>query len=307
MTRRTAAWSAWSLFGLYVLIVAATLGLVASGGGGSDDRNVVLMLGFAIVGVLVARREPANAVGWLLLGTAVWFGLGSLAYAYVRLAGRPGGVAAAWFVLGTASLVLRLRRSRGRERQQLKVFVYVVVALLLDACVFLTGAVLAGPSPPAWLDTLVDIGWLTGLLLLTLGLPFAVGVAILRHRLYAIDVVINRTVVYGVLTVTLAVSYLASVLVLRVLLSPVTGESDLAVAGSTLAVAGLFRPLRTRIQSVVDRRFYRRRYDAARTLEAFSGRLRDELDVGALGTDLRGVVQHTMQPTRVSLWLRSTP
>jgi hypothetical protein len=141
-------------------------------------------------------------------------------------------------------------------------------------------------------------------MLSVLGLPAAAGVGILRYRLYEIDVVVNRTLVYGVLTALLAFFYLGAVVVLQALLQPITADSDIAIAGSTLAVAAAFRPLRGRVQGFIDRRFYRRKYDAAETLAAFSSRLRDQVDLDALGRELVGVLGATMQPAHASLWLR---
>ena len=185
-----------------------------------------------------------------------------------------------------ASLVFRLRCSSGRLREQVRLFAYTVAAVMFAFPVIL---VAAGSAHGIFLFPLI---------------PVAAGVAILRHRLYDLDVVINRALVYGSLTATLAATYLGCVLLLQLVLEPATGGSGLAVAASTLAVAALFRPARARIQGVVDRRYYRRRYDAARTLEAFGVRLRDELDLEALGSDLRAVVHETVQPAHVTLWLR---
>jgi hypothetical protein len=137
------------------------------------------------------------------------------------------------------------------------------------------------------------------------GLPVAVGIAVLRYRLYEIDLIINRTLVYGSLTATLIALYVGGVVVLQRLFVLLTGrQSTLAVVASTLLIAALFSPLRRRIQAFIDRRFYRRKYDARKTLETFSTKLRDSTDLDALSNDLVGVVRETMQPAHVSLWLR---
>jgi len=204
------------------------------------------------------------------------------------------------------SLVTRYRRSRGEERQQIKWIAFAasfvgLLYLIAMVCAFIfpSGAWFQAGSP-LWLDLL---GY-AALISFTL-VPIAVGFAVLRYRLYDIDLVINRTLVYGSLTISLALVYIASVVSLQYVLRALTGgDSQLVIVASTLAIAALFNPLRGRIQGFIDRRFYRRKYDAAKTLEEFGSRLRDETDLDSLSEDLVGVVRETVRPARVSLWLR---
>lgn len=211
-----------------------------------------------------------------------------------------GPVVLAWYIglifVAAASLVVRFRRARGEERQQIK---WLTFAASFIPIWFMTNSPVEAVFPALFLvlDALV-IG----------AVPVAAGIAILRYRLYDIDVVINKTLVYGVLTASLVGIYLGGVVVLQRGLVFLTGEgSQLAVVASTLTIAALFTPLRRLIQSFIDRRFYRNKYDAARTLEAFSATLRDETDLDALDAELVGVVRNTVQPVHVSLWLRTPP
>jgi hypothetical protein len=195
------------------------------------------------------------------------------------------------------SLVLRYRRAGGVERQQLKWFAY---AAVLWVASFLVQFFYEPPG--AW-DALYET-------VLGAGLYVAVGVAILRYRLYDIDVLINRTLVYGALTAMLAAVYFGGVTAMQAVFGALTSQQEqpqLAIVVSTLIIAALFNPLRRRIQAFIDRRFYRRKYDARKTLEAFSAKLRDETDLDALNNELVGVVAETMQPKHVSLWLHPDP
>jgi hypothetical protein len=201
------------------------------------------------------------------------------------------------FFAAVASVLVRFRRARGVERQQLKWFLYATVAILVGFwLVPVTPAVIFDPS-----ELLADL--LIGVL--SLGWPVALGIAVLRYRLYDIDRLVNRTLVYGLLTIVLGGVYASTVLVFGELFGGIGAEPpSWAVAGATLAAAALFQPLRRRIQEAVDRRFNRRRYDAGRTVEAFSGRLRDQVDLDTLTAELLAVVSQTVEPAAVSLWLR---
>jgi hypothetical protein len=388
---------AWAACGVIIAIASARLVLaiadpesagpvvdarVPSGGVPLALLECAVLSAFAVIGALVASRQPHNPIGWFLFATPFFLGLGLLTeriYWSVVLAnpgqvsaeyvlwlsnwtwvpamfpmftlvpllfptGRPptpkwravgwiagvtagvllvtlafspgpieeyewvdnplgvdglptelvGGIGFAVLlaasVASIASLAVRFRRSRGLERQQLK---WVTFAAALLIVVWVVNVAVAPSIDDYW-------AW-ASLVAALLVLAASVGLAILRYRLYDIDVVINRTLVYGALTATLAGAYAGSVLLLQLVLSP---GSDLAIAVSTLAVAALFRPARGRIQAAVDRRFYRGKYDAQRTLEVFAGRMRNQVSLDAIAVELRAAAAETMKPTHVSLWVR---
>jgi hypothetical protein len=208
------------------------------------------------------------------------------------------------------SLVLRYRRSGGAEREQIK---WITFAASVVGFIYLIAMVSSlffpwgwgGAGTPLWLGLLQDAA-----LVSFTTVPIAVGFAVLKYRLYDIDVIINRTLVYGSLTLMLALVYFEGVTATQTLFQTLTGQGklpQLAVVVSTLVIAALFNPLRRSVQGFVDRRFYRRKYDARKTLEVFSLKLRDETDLEALNNDLVSVVRETMQPAHVSLWLRHEP
>jgi hypothetical protein len=226
------------------------------------------------------------------------------------MAGSVVFVVFATIALSALSLLFRYRRARGVERQQLKWVAFTAVL----AAIFLVGgqlfwlaglliSYLVGGDLPGLnrsLDNLVSVA-------IEVCLYTGVGIAILRYRLYDIDIIINRTLVYGTLTVSLGLVYLGGVILLQGLLRALTGQgSQLAIVASTLLIAALFNPLRRRVQNFIDHLFYRRKYDAAKTLEAFSARLRDETDIDTLSSALLSTVRETVQPEHVTLWLRGS-
>ena len=377
----TAAGTAFVIGALVLL--ALSWGAPLPDSWGFRGYHIIHAMGFTAVGAVVARRRPANAIGWLLLAAGVVAALGAfgLEYGVYAIVGQatalPGGPLGAWLgswvwvlyvagilpfvlllfpdgrvlsprwrlvgwaailsalvtsavmafkpgplqeaaytnnpfaalpssvvdalaaigiasilpVLGGASwsLVLRFRRSAGIEREQVKWLAFSAVPL-----------VAAGFASAILPDKVGQILFV----FLLLSVPVAVGIAILRHRLYDVDVLINRALVYGATTASIAVSFSAGIVVLQAILRPITSGSEVAVAVSTLASVALFQPLRHRVQNAVDRRFYRSRYDAARTLDAFSVRLRDEVDLDAVRGELVAAVRDTVQPAHASVWLR---
>ena len=214
-------------------------------------------------------------------------------------------------LVSAASLVLRYRRSGTEVREQIKWLAFAAsfvgtayLSLVVIGIFFAPGLFSSRDQQPIVYELIANL-----FLMSYAGIPTAIGIAILKYRLYDIDIIINRALVYGPLTVSLAVVYFGGVVGTQAVFRAITGEEQqpqLAVVASTLAIAALFGPLRRRIQNVIDRSFYRRKYDAARILEAYGARLRDEVDLQTLGDDLLGVVRETVQPAHASLWLQSS-
>jgi hypothetical protein len=287
------AWSTFWMGNVYLALLATLLLLFPSGRPLSPRWCWVLWL--AGISTVVA-----------VIGALAWWPLRGAALLRVHPP-QPGGLLAMDYTIASwgpvvaalaavASLAVRFRRARGTERQQLKWLAYAGVLVVL--CFFVPAAVADAVGSELAGDLVFAA--------LIIPVPVAVGMAILKHHLYDIDRLINRTLVYGLLTALLGGIYTSAVLILGQLFGGTGRETpSWAVAGATLTVAALFQPARRRIQAVVDRRFNRREYDAARTVEAFSARLRDEVDLDALSAELLAVVDQTIQPTRASLWLRS--
>jgi hypothetical protein len=296
---------AYALGGVSITYVESTLA------GGDEDvvetvadwvSGWVWMLGIGPAATFLLLLFPTGSlpsdrwrpVAWLAAG-GLALTVGGIAAGVDLVAGVGSFLLLLAALASVTSLVFRFRRARSRERSQLKWLTYAASVVAVVLLLIIVAESTTGLSDELS-NTLVSVS--------IAALPVSMGIAILRHGLFDIDVVINRTLVYGALTAALVGIYVGVVLLLQLALSPLTEDSGLAIAGSTLAVAALVRPLRGRIQDTVDRRFYRRRYDAARTLEAFGARLRDQVELDALGAELRGAVAETMQPAHVSLWLR---
>ena len=268
---------------------------------------IVLLGGVLLVILFPDGRLPVRyfrGVVWMAVGgtalTSLWWFTWSKETALGRVVimlGQFGGTVLFLSCMASVFAILeRLQNAEARERQQIKWFGY-GAAVFLSAVLFL---LFAEEQTSEWLVFAVILGGL-------LAIPVTVGVAILKYHLYDIDLLINRTLVYGILTAFLALAYFGGVTATQAVLQTSTGQEELpqlVIVASTLVIAALFNPLRRRIQGFIDRRFYRRKYDARRTLETFSATLRDETDLEALNGELVGVVRETMQPAHVSMWLR---
>jgi hypothetical protein len=295
-------WIAWVLWPSGFLFLCLLSLLFPDGGLPSPRwRPVALALVISWTGLILSIAFTPGRMALQGLTTTNPMGIATLGHPTWRAVSQGVAVLAV-ITLGAAALapLLRFRRADLVQRQQLKWFAFVIGICAVSA---LVGSALTGVLP-----VIAAVLWGIAIAGVVVGLPAAVGLAILRYRLYDIDRLINRAVVYATLTAVLGLGYAAAVLALGQLFGGVGEHTpSWAVAGATLAVAALFQPARRRIQQAVDRRFNRRKYNTAKTIDAFSTRLRDQVDLDTLSTELLAVVGQTMEPTRVSLWLRPPP
>jgi hypothetical protein len=283
-------------FALQTLFLLLLILLFPTGRPLSQRWSVVGWL--AILGSLINQAALAFMPGPLNPGIAITnpFGLVGAAR-LLQFCANLGTYMLSLGMLGTIlSLVVRLRRAHGIERQQLKLLSYALVVYAAAEGAF---AFVPSQQPP--LPLLVVDAFAAAFV------AVAAGIAILRYRLWDIDIIIRRTLIYSTLTLTLGLVYLGCILLGRTLVAPYIGSSELVIVASTLAIAALFNPLRRRIQNVIDKRFYRRKYDAAKVLAVFGATVRDETDLDALTAEMLRVVDDTMQSEFVGLWLRDTP
>ena len=288
----------WSWFAEIGMLVIALPLLFPTGRALSRRWSLIGWLG--VVAVVLLCFHAAIAPGPLEMLPAVENPFGVREPWVVLLA--DVGFLAFFLAIGGAivSSIVRFRRAGQVERQQMK---WLISALVMFAAAFTVAAFAYQPGEhgPGERNILAETAIVaTGTLV-----PIAAGLAILRYRLYDIDVLINRALVYGVVSAALLTLYLGAVLILQATLRPLTSGSELAVAGSTLLVVAFFQPLRRRVQAAVDRRFYRSRYDAGRTLDAFSARLREDVDLDSVRADLVAVLDATVRPAHASVWLRT--
>jgi len=256
----------------------------------------IVAVALAVIGIAFSPFSPGSGPAGVRNPLAV---SGALASALSLMGTAATLAVVVCFPLAAASLVVRYRRASGVERAQLKWFAFVAALIGVAFAV----AIVTSGATSGLLGVVSNAAWLLLFVGLAL-LPVAIGIAVLRYRLYEIDRLISRTLAYAIVTVALLAVFGGAILLLSALLSPLTGGNTLAVAGSTLLVAALFQPLRRRVQGLVDRRFNRRRYDAHVALDAFTARLRDEVDLETLQESLLTLVEATLEPTTVSLWLR---
>jgi hypothetical protein len=256
----------------------------------------------ALIGLFVSLAfapGPMTAAGYESIDNPL--GIQGLKSVLGAIGAISGALLLAMIVASAASLVARFRRADSGERRQLEWLAYAGMLVIVAASVSLPLEGALGDDAP-----LVKLAQVA-LIIAIIGIPISVAIAILKYRLYDIDLIINRTLVYGALTVVLALIYLVGVVGVGGLVREMTGQekNNLVVAASTLAVAAAFRPARSRVQAFIDQRFYRNKYDAQQTIADFSSKMRDQIDLDSLTTELAGVVRKTVQPTHVSLWLRS--